>query len=191
MSTVMIDETEFLDELEQLLLLPELKSVTNGEKPEAVSLQPEAKKAKKSEFPARISVRFGIQKIRLELAPAVDHGGPQGFYRIRAGRVWMNGSGGEKLFFDKPRLAQFLAELAFDGFEEADGLLAAVPGQPENMKKAAPDLPRGSRMQVTFEHTRKPQIESVHTLTPPIQAYDGFYYVGVVTAAAGFMWVRM
>ncbi len=134
----------------------------------------------KRKFTAAIRVRIGTRRIRLELCPAAAHGGPPGFYRIRAARRWVGGAGGEMLFFDRARLATFLVEMVFDGFDP--GISRAQYPQP-------PDIPRRSLVSVKFWHKGKPRSEQTRTDTPPIRAYDGHWYVGVMTYAAGFIFV--
>jgi hypothetical protein len=144
--------------------------------PEKHDSRPEKRK-----FAASISVRIGTQRIKIELCPADIHGGPQGFYRARAARRWIDGKDGEMLFFDRERLAVLLAQMAFDG-------LAAAAG-PWSPLGAAPDIPRNSRVSVKFSHKGTSTVEGMRTSTPPIRAYDGHYYVGVYTYMAGFLFV--
>ena len=143
----------------------------------AAALEP-ATRPEKRKFTAGISVRIGTSRVRIELCPAEAHGGPPGFFRARAGRRWINGAGGEALFFDRARLADLLANMVFDGFEDAAGA-----------ENAAPDIPRKSLVSVKFWHQGAPHSESLRTATPPIRAYDGHYYIGVVTYEAGFLFV--
>ena len=84
------------------------------------------------------------------------------------------------LFFDRGRLAAWLAYVAFGGFDAEPRL---------GGETASPDIPRNSRVSVKFWHKHTLHTEGLHTSTPPIRAYDGHWYVGVFTYAAGFLFV--
>jgi len=137
-------------------------------------------RVEKRKFTASISVRIDTQRIKIELCPAETYGGPQGFYRARAARRWIDGKDGQMLFFDRERLAALLAQVAFDGLDAKPELEDAG---------AAPDIPRNSRVSVKFWHRSTPHTEGLRTSTPPIRAYDGHWYVGVFTHASGFLFV--
>ena len=52
-------------------------------------------------FCASIYVRNGEQRVKLELSPASQHGGPEGFYRVRVERRWLNTEDGRPRWFDR------------------------------------------------------------------------------------------
>ena len=129
----------------------------------------------KRKFTASISVRNDTNRVKIELSPAELHGGPPGFFRLRVARRWLDCECAGRLFFDHERLAAWLAQIVFDDFD-------TVPS-------AAPDIPRNSRVSVKFWHRNEPHTEGLRTSTPPIRAYDGHWYVGVSTYAAGFLFI--
>ena len=63
-------------------------------------------------FCASISVRNGERRLKLELSPASLHGGPEGFYRVRLARRWLDTEDGAPRFFDRDGIARLAAELA-------------------------------------------------------------------------------
>ena len=69
-------------------------------------------------FCASISVRNGEERAKLELSPAPLHGGPEGFYRVRLARRWLDTEDGAPRFFDRDGLARLAAELALCGLEK-------------------------------------------------------------------------
>ena len=68
-------------------------------------------------FTASISVRRGDERAKLELSPAPLHGGPEGWYRVRLARRWLDTDDGAPRFFDRDGLACLAAELALCGLE--------------------------------------------------------------------------
>ena len=151
----------------------------------------------KREFVGSVSIRVEETRRRLELAPAETYGGPEGLFRVRMGRRWVNADGlclsrsqgdaggkaprpkrgtpeGKPLFFDRARLADLIAAHAFG---------ESVTALPES----APDLPRNSRVTVKFQHRGLPWSEGVFTSSPPWRGFDGRYYVWVMTCAEGFI----
>lgn len=68
-------------------------------------------------FCASISVRNGEERAKLELSPAPLHGGPEGFYRVRLARRWLDTEDGVPRFFDRDGIARLAAELALCGLE--------------------------------------------------------------------------
>ena len=77
-------------------------------------------------FCASIYVRNGEQRVKLELSPASQHGGPEGFYRVRVERRWLNTEDGRPRWFDRDGLARLAAELAVCGLD----IPAPVPAVP-------------------------------------------------------------
>lgn len=112
-------------------------------------------------FCASISVRNGEQRAKLELSPAPLHGGPEGFYRVRLARRWLDTEDGRPRFFDRNGLALLVAELAVCGLE------APAP---------APDIPISSRVSV---RRADGLYEGTWTNTAPILDYAGRWMVNV------------
>lgn len=115
-------------------------------------------------FCGSISVRIGTRRVKLELAPAPDYGGPEGMYRVRIDRRWLDAEGGEPRFLDREGLARLAADMALDALE--------TPAP-------APDIPCPSRVSVRFWKDDLPHYEGTWTNTPPIRAYDGRWVVNV------------
>ena len=130
----------------------------------------------KHEFCGSISVRIGTSRHKLDLSPAEHYGGPQGLFRARFKRRWVNGQDGMPLFFDEIGLGEFIAAQMFGN---------EIPLLPAK----APDVPRNSRVTVKFWQSGMPRTEGAFTLTPPHQGYDGKYYVWVMTYSAGLICV--
>lgn len=131
----------------------------------------------KRKFEASISVRIGTQRVKLELSPASLHGGPEGLFRVRVGRRWRDTPEGQPLFFDQIMLAELVASVAL-------GTVPCLPAQP-------PSLPRGTRVGVRYMQDDTVQRDVTRTSTPPIRAYDGQWYVGIMTYASGFIFVPL
>ena len=126
------------------------------------------------QFFGSVSIRVEDTRSKLELSPAELHGGEEGLFRVRIKRRWLDSPEGKPLFFDKVRLAEFIAGHVF-----AD----AVATLPET----APDIPRNTRVSVKFWHKDMPHHEGVYTSSPPYRGFDGRFYVWVMTYAAGFI----
>ena len=126
-------------------------------------------------FSGSISVRIGTKRIKIELSPAEIHDGQPGLFRVRIGRRWVDAPEGTLLFFDRTALASLIAEAAL-------GELEVLPSEP-------PSLPRNTRVSVKFWIDDSPHQEATWTSTLPIRGYDGKFYVGVMTYAAGFIFV--
>lgn len=125
------------------------------------------------QFCASISVRFDTRRTKIELSPALLHGGPKGLYRVRVNRKWIDAptdADGGPLFFSQTGLAQLAAHLAFGGEAEPASL---------------PDIPRGSRVRVSIEREGEILREQGFTLAPPIFGFDGRVYVAVSTYSFG------
>lgn len=115
-------------------------------------------------FCASISVRNGEERAKLELSPASLHGGPEGFYRVRLARRWLDTEDGAPRFFDRDGLARLAAELA------VCGLKAPAP---------APVVPYPSRVSVRRVEDGFSCYYGAWTCTPPILTYEGIWKVGV------------
>lgn len=122
-----------------------------------------------------VSIRLGKARTKIDLSPAEEHGGEDGYYRVRIGRRWHNGPDGEMLFLDRSGLADLVASIAFEE-------VAEIPAAP-------PDLPMRSRVSVTIWKGGQPHFESTWTDTPPIRGFDGQFYVGVLTYICGYVFV--
>lgn len=115
-------------------------------------------------FCASFSVRIGTQRVRFELSPAADHGGPEGTFRVRLGRRWLDSATGEPLFLGRDSLAGIVADAAF----------GALP-DPAPM----PDVPSRACVSVRRVLDGEPRNERGWTLTPPILAANGRWMVAV------------
>ena len=115
----------------------------------------------KRKFTGSISVRTCGERVKLELSPASLHGGPEGFYRIRLARRWLDTEDGSPRFFDRDGIARLAAELALCGLE---------PPAP------APDIPINSRVSV---RRADGFYEGTWTNTDPILDYTGRWVVNV------------
>lgn len=90
----------------------------------------------KRKFSGSVSVRAGETRVKMELSPAPLHGGPEGCYRVRLARRWLDTDDGRPRFFDQDGLARLAAQYAFCNLE---------PPAP------APDIPYPSRVTVRRE----------------------------------------
>lgn len=115
-------------------------------------------------FCGSISVRIDTHRVKLELSPAPLHGGPEGMYRVRADRRWLDTEDGQPRFLDRDGLARLAADMALDALE------APAP---------APEIPCPSRVSVRTWKEDMPYYEGTWTNTPPIRAYDGRWMVNV------------
>ena len=130
--------------------------------------------ADKRKFIGSICVRFGTDSIRIQLASAEDYGGPKGFYRLRANRRWFDAKNGKPYFANRDSIAGLIAHLA-------------LVGMPDPLPM--PDIPRGSRVSVTYEKNGRRHSEGLYTSTPPILAQDGRWHVGVQTVDGGYLFI--
>ena len=115
-------------------------------------------------FCASISVRNGEERAKLELSPAPLHGGPEGFYRVRLARRWLDTEDGAPRFFDRDGIARLAAELALCGLETP----ATVPS-----------IPCPSRVSVRRWKDGFPVYDGTWTNTDPIRDYTGRWVVNV------------
>ena len=100
----------------------------------------------------------------MELSPAPLHGGPEGCYRVRLARRWLDTDDGRPRFFDQDGLARLAAQYAFCNLE---------PPAP------APDIPYPSRVTGRREVDGWPHYYGTWTRTPPVLGYEGVWLVGV------------
>lgn len=116
-------------------------------------------------FIGSICVRIGTERTKIELSSASVHGGGDGF-RVRVNRG--------ALFVGPDRLGQLVADVALGGMP--------VP-------EAAPDLPAKTRVSIRRETGGIVWHDGAWTVSPPIRAYDGRWYVAVTTARKGIEFV--
>ena len=119
----------------------------------------------KRKFTGSISVRIDTVRCKLELSPAPLHGGPEGFYRVRLGRRWLDTTDHTPRFFDRNGLARLAAETALSTLE--------VP-------LPAPDIPYPARVTVRLWRDDMPHYIGTYTKTPPILSYEGIWVVAIV-----------
>ena len=112
-------------------------------------------------FCGSISVRIDTRRAKLELSPAPLHGGPEGFYRVRMSRRWLDTEDGAPRFFDRDGLARLAMELAVCGLETPS---------------PAPSIPCPSRVSV---RRKDGFYEGTWTNTEPILNYAGCWVVNV------------
>lgn len=115
-------------------------------------------------FFASFCVRFDTTRVRFELSPAPDHGGPEGLFRVRQNRRWLDDSNGGHLYFDRDRLAALLAGSVF-------GIL------PDSAPM--PDVPARARVSVCRMVDGEPYHEGGWTVSPPILGANGRWMVAV------------
>lgn len=115
----------------------------------------------------------------LEFFPASEWEGPEGFYRIRVGRKWMDGTHGAKRFFSTDEIAAVVAQHLFGGDLDT---AARTPDRPEA-------LGRGVRVSAPTGGEESPH-EVTHVVTEaPMQGRDGRWYVGVHLYGRGVVMV--
>ena len=103
----------------------------------------------KRRFTGSVSIRAGETRFKAELSPAPLYGGPEGCYRIRLARRWLDG------------IARLAAELALCGLETPP---------------PAPDIPCNSRVSV---RRADGFYEGTWTNTEPILDYRGRWMICV------------
>lgn len=116
-------------------------------------------------FCGSISVRIGTRRVKLELSPAPLHGGPEGFYRVRQARRWVDAPDGGPRFLDAAGIARLAAETALCAVEQP---------------APAPSLPYPSRVTVRRWKGDMPDYYGTWTCTPPILDYGGVWRVAVI-----------
>lgn len=117
---------------------------------------------------------YSTSRIRFELSPAPLHGGPEGGYRVRVQRRWLNGKDGSPRFFDRTLLAAMLADVVLGTFGD-------LP--------PAPDIPAKARVSVRLNRDGKEYYEGTWTTTPPILTFDGRWMVAVLLYGKGTVFV--
>ena len=115
-------------------------------------------------FCGSISVRFCTIRMKIELSPAENHGGPAGRFRVRLDRRWYDLEN-RKLFLCPGEVAALAAEFA------AGGEIAPV---------AMPDLPVKARVKVPRGIPGASPYWSGYVASAPIRAADGRWWVAVV-----------
>ena len=136
-------------------------------------------------FSASFSVRIDTRRVRFELAEAPDLGGPEGLYRVRVDRRWLDDADGRPRFFDRTQLAALVTDAALG---DLPGLRGDEP---------APDLPVRTRVSVRRWRDGEPYCEGGWTVAPPVRAHrgpqggphDGAWLVPVTAYGRGVVYV--
>lgn len=113
-------------------------------------------------FCASIGVRAGVERFKIEIAPAGEYGGQPGFYRLRVGRRWLNGPDGQPRFMDCAGIANFTAKTA---------LCALEPPAPR------PDIPQDSRVSVRVWKEGLSYYYGSWTYSEPVLDYSGRWLI--------------
>lgn len=115
-------------------------------------------------FCGSIGVRFGTIRMKIELSPAENHGGPAGRFRVRLDRRWYDLED-RKLFLCADEVAALAAEFA------AGGEITPV---------TVPDLPVKTRVKVPRGVPGASPVWTGYVASAPIRAADGRWYVAVM-----------
>ena len=118
----------------------------------------------KRKFVASFSVKVDTRRIAFEVSPAPLYDGPDGFFRVRAARLWIDTPDNQPRYFDKAGLARLVVDMAFGG----------LPGPQEQ-----PSIPYPSRVSVRFWRNGMPYYIGSWTNTAPILDYTGEWVVNV------------
>ena len=118
----------------------------------------------KRKFSASFSVRIDTKRTRFELRPAEEHGGPEGAYRVRIDRRWLDLADGSPRFVHREALAALISACALDGLPDAP---------------PAPDIPFPSRVSVCLWVNDLPRYFGTWTNTAPILDASGRWVVNV------------
>lgn len=118
----------------------------------------------KREFCGSFSVKVDTKRVAFELSPAPLYGGPDGFFRVRVARRWVDTADGKPRFLDRAGLAALVVDAA----------LGVLP-EPA----PAPDIPFPSRVSVRLWRGDMPYYEGTWTNTPPILDHAGRWVVNV------------
>lgn len=123
--------------------------------------------AEHRKFTHAICVKIGAKTdAKFECFPAEQwEDGPDGHFRVRLNRRWLNSPEGTGLYYSPESVARLVAGEAFGTVEEYP----------------VPDLPRGSWVRLDGTQTR--------TRTAPLRAWDGRWYVAVTLHGKGTVWV--
>ena len=114
-------------------------------------------------FCGSIGVRFGTNRMKIELSPAENHGGPAGRFRVRLDRRWYDLED-RKLFLCPGEVAALAAEFAAGG---------------EIMPVTVPDLPRKTRVKVPRRARRVSSLDGLRRQRAR-PGHDGRWYVAVM-----------
>lgn len=123
-------------------------------------------------FTASISVGLHDEKrsVLIEISPAPIYGGPEGMYRVRVGRKWLNLPGSNKKLF-------FSMKDILDGPVAQALSLTESPNEPPS--SIPTELPYNSRVSVCTEKNGLPYYLPGWSVMPPIQGRDGIWYLAV------------
>ena len=113
---------------------------------------------------AQICVRFDTKNTRCELSRAENHGGPDGSFRVRVNRRWLDTAESARRYFDASAIGALVATLLTDQGAEP---------QP------APVIPCPSRVSVVTWKKGLPQYIGTWTNSEPIQDVTGQWVVNV------------
>ena len=125
------------------------------------------------QFIGSICVRIGTERTKIELSTASIHGGEDGF-RVRVNRRCLDDPEGGILFVGPDRLGQLIADVALGGMPDPE---------------PAPDLPAKMRVSIRRETDGVVWHDGAWTVSPPIRAYDGRWYVAASTSRCGVEFV--
>lgn len=118
----------------------------------------------KRQFCGSFSVKVDTKRVAFELSPAPLYGGPEGFFRVRTARRWVNTAEGKPRFFDRAALAALVVDAALGGLPEP---------------APAPYIPCPSRVTVRHWKDDLPFYEGTWTNTPPMLDHAGRWIVNV------------
>ena len=93
---------------------------------------------------------------------------------MRVNRRWLDAPEGDPLFVDSDRLGRLVAAVALGGMP--------VP-------EPTPDLPAKTRVSIRRETDGVVWHDGAWTVSPPIRAYDGRWYVAASTSRGGIEFV--
>lgn len=118
----------------------------------------------KRQFCGSFSVKVDTKRVAFELSPAALYGGPDGLFRVRVARRWVDTADGKPRFLDRAGLAALVVDAA----------LGVLP-EPA----PAPDIPFPSRVSVRLWRGDVPYYQGTWTNTPPILDHAGRWVVNV------------
>lgn len=117
------------------------------------------------QFCGSIGVRFGTSRVKIELSPAENHGGPAGRFRVRLDRRWYDLDDEKKLFLCPDEVVALAAEFAVGG-----GIVPVT----------VPDLPIKTRVRVPRGIPGASPVWTGYVASAPIRAADGRWHVAVM-----------